>query len=474
MDCCSDLCQLITQSQQFNYLSLEGNYFPLRSIGYFMTAIMERQNKPAMQPFDMLNLQGNSNIENVIADVPESHVKQALTRAFTMDLWRFLHETSHPQVKGLKTDDPQFHKLDRGTLEKIKVALAKIFVHAQTDPAGNAEAYTADQLLSVSDEKPAAATKSPASKAALPSGAAQSDNAAADNRMENEQQQVVAPPKEVPLTKQAKAVSRPQKWDQDEAKAEAEERSMKEKNYTFNLKQIHTKNGTVLMNVLDRLLESTSINARDVETGQTLLEYACNTGNSSLAKLCYRRGANLSAPCATGETPFNIATKKKFYSLMEFLHMYGVKINSPNQKGVTALHVATSNNDVDAICRLIEWGADVNIRDDSNKTPLHYAAIGGHMEVAMLLLELGADLNVKDNQEFTPVAHAEINSHFALMDRLTMLGGNRSWIGDLDKGAGGARRASNSQTAAIGQVSNPKCLKRNTSLRRLEAPKFFK
>ena len=34
--------------------------------------------------------------------------------------------------------------------------------------------------------------------------------------------------------------------------------------------QIITKNGTILMNMLERLLESTSINARDVETGQTL------------------------------------------------------------------------------------------------------------------------------------------------------------------------------------------------------------
>ena len=33
-----------------------------------------------------------------------------------------------------------------------------------------------------------------------------------------------------------------------------------------------TRNGTVLMNMLERLLESTEIDARDVETEQTLLE----------------------------------------------------------------------------------------------------------------------------------------------------------------------------------------------------------
>merc|ERR1712072_676453 len=181
--------------------------------------------------------------------------------------------------------------------------------------------------------------------------------------------------------------------------------------------------GTILMNMLERLLESTSINARDVETGQTLLEYACLTGNIGLAKLCYRRGASLSARTLSGDTPFNISVKHKRYDLMEFLHTYGVRVNSCDAEGRAALHVATACNDVDAICRLIEWGGDVNLRDKKERTPLHFAAIGGHTKVTMLLLELGADMNAKDYQEFTAVALAEANDHFALMDRLIQLGG---------------------------------------------------
>merc|ERR1719428_852209 len=44
MDSCSDICQLITTSPNLSYISLEGNLLSLRSIGYFMTAIMERHN----------------------------------------------------------------------------------------------------------------------------------------------------------------------------------------------------------------------------------------------------------------------------------------------------------------------------------------------------------------------------------------------------------------------------------------------
>ncbi len=177
------------------------------------------------------------------------------------------------------------------------------------------------------------------------------------------------------------------------------------------------------MMLLEKLLETTSISAVDVESGQTLLEYACRSNNIALAKLCYRRGCDLQCYTCTGDTAFNIATQNRSYRLMECLRMYGVKINSTDREGRTALHIATSNDDTDGICRLIEWGADINCRDNLRKTPLHYASISGHMNTAMFLLELGADINATDIREYTAVAHAEANDHFELMDRLVMLGG---------------------------------------------------
>jgi len=197
----------------------------------------------------------------------------------------------------------------------------------------------------------------------------------------------------------------------------------REKQKTFNLKQIVTRNGTVLMNMLERLLETTDIDAYDLETHQTLLEYACQTGNMGLAKLCYRRGANLSAKTRKGDTVFNIVTRNKRYDMMEFLHTYGVKVNSADAEGRSALHVAAGQDDENAVCRLLEWGADVNCRDNKKRTPIHIAAAGGNRKTTMLLLEVGADMNAKDEREYTAVAHAEANNHFTLMDRLVQLGG---------------------------------------------------
>jgi ankyrin repeat protein len=242
----------------------------------------------------------------------------------------------------------------------------------------------------------------------------------------------------------------------------------REKLRTFNLKQIVTRSGQVLMNMLERLLETTDVDAKDVETEVTLLEHACQTGNMGLAKLCYRRGANLAALTKRGTSYFNIATQNKNYPMMDFLCTYGatsktpMKVNHQDAEGRTALHVAAGNDDVDAICRLIEWGADVNLYDYKRRTPLHTAARNGHWDATMLLLEVGADLNAKDEKEYTAVAHAEARNHFGLMDRLVELGGKGHGL-SASKGL-----AKNSQAPKqLGELSVTACVLKSSSLGRL-------
>ena len=250
------------------------------------------------------------------------------------------------------------------------------------------------------------------------------------------------------------------------------------KHMKFSLKQLHGRSGAINMETLDRLLDTTSIEAKDVETGQTLLEFACRSNNLSLAKFCYRRGADLNQFTSSGETPFNIAVKNRSYKMMECLRMYGVKVNSTDEQGRTGLHIATSEHDMDAICRLVEWGADVNARDKHLRTPLHYAAISGHTETAMFLLEIGAELNAMDDKEYTAVAHAEANDHFSLMDRLVMLGGRGHRLlseqadsRDVLRPRGGvdeSKQRSIRFKAPLGEVRiSPLYLRKNSSLNRL-------
>merc|ERR1719498_2211183 len=62
MDSCSEVCTLITSAPQLSFVSLADNLFSLRSLGYFMTAVMERQNTKKLAPLDLLDLQGNEGL----------------------------------------------------------------------------------------------------------------------------------------------------------------------------------------------------------------------------------------------------------------------------------------------------------------------------------------------------------------------------------------------------------------------------
>lgn len=436
MDSCSDLCQLITTAPSLSFISLAENLFSLRSVGYFMTAVMERQNTKKLMPLDLLDLQGNEGlVAAAAAPVPEallSQVQQAMTRTGRLPpggaelvaqvmraLWRFLHDTQHPQVKDAGADEVAFYVMDKVTLRKMENALMKILLLGADSAidAGSVQhrPVTANLAFACTLEAVAEESRPPQTMGPSPTHASERQHTGGYG---SSPAQSTQKPSKI-SSQETKTRSTPDPFSDLKTAFEPQREKLK----TFNLKQIVTRNGTVLMNMLERLLETTEIDARDVLTEQTLLEYACHTGNMGLAKLCYRRGANLSAKTNKGETAFNIVTKNKRYDLMEFLHTYGVKVNSADAQGRTALHVAAANDDVDGVCRLLEWGADVNIKDVKKKTPIHVAAAGGNMKTTMLLLEVGADMNAKDDREYTAVAHAEANNHFVLMDRLVQLGG---------------------------------------------------
>lgn len=145
MDSCSDLCQLITTAPSLSFISLAENLFSLRSVGYFMTAVMERQNTKKLMPLDLLDLQGNEGlVAAAAAPVPEqllTQVQQAMQRTGKLPpsgvelvaqvmraLWRFLQDTAHPQVKDASPDDVAFFVMDKITLRKMENALMKILL----------------------------------------------------------------------------------------------------------------------------------------------------------------------------------------------------------------------------------------------------------------------------------------------------------------------------------------------------------
>mmetsp|Transcript_57565 Transcript_57565/g.154200 ORF Transcript_57565/g.154200 Transcript_57565/m.154200 type:complete len:710 (-) Transcript_57565:124-2253(-) len=461
MDSCSDICLIITSAPSLSFLGLAENLLSLRSIGYFMTAVMERQNTKKLMPLDLLDIQGNEGLVAAAnAPCPDSLLKQV--QAFTgptklpnkgpeviaqvmRSLWRFLHDTQHPQVKDTNVEEVAFQKMDKATVRKMENALMKILLLTNEGEGGGSNAnqpvtanlaffstLEATAFPQQEDGSPHASVRHSGSGLSGTSGRGQvqdelsrsfSGTAKGGLNRSMSSHALAATTGQQKPSGQGQEPRNKLSFADPFADLKTAFEPPKDRLKTFNMKQVVTRNGTVLMNMLERMLEVTEIDAHDVETDQTLLEFACNTGNMGLAKLCYRRGANLAQRTRKGETAFNIVTRIRRYDLMEFLHTYGVKVNSINTEGLTALHVAATGDDVDAICRLLEWGADVNARDNKKRTPIHLAARGGNTKATMLLLEVGADMNAKDEREYTAVAHAEARNHFALMDRLVQLGG---------------------------------------------------
>merc|ERR1740123_508232 len=81
MDSCSDICQLITTAPSLSFISLADNLFSLRSVGYFMTAVMERQNTKKLMPLDLLDLQGNEGLVTAAAGPVPGGLLQTVTSA---------------------------------------------------------------------------------------------------------------------------------------------------------------------------------------------------------------------------------------------------------------------------------------------------------------------------------------------------------------------------------------------------------
>merc|ERR1719217_398389 len=80
MDSCSEVCNLITAAPNLSFVSLADNLFSLRSLGYFMTAVMERQNTKKLAPLDLLELHGNEGLVAAMgAPPPKSLLRQVNT-----------------------------------------------------------------------------------------------------------------------------------------------------------------------------------------------------------------------------------------------------------------------------------------------------------------------------------------------------------------------------------------------------------
>ena len=120
--------------------------------------------------------------------------------------------------------------------------------------------------------------------------------------------------------------------------------------------------------------------------------------SSDCVELLLRNGAELSAPCRKGQTPFHKA------ALEGQLSCLNIMIAFTSEKDET--------NDSDQHSRLLLL---LEMNDNWSQTALHLAAVGGHPAVIKLLLKAGARITNQNAFGQTPLHCSVIHKNFNAM-----------------------------------------------------------
>ena len=116
--------------------------------------------------------------------------------------------------------------------------------------------------------------------------------------------------------------------------------------------------------------------AREPETGQSLLMAAAVSNSDILIRMLLRKGGRVNGRCNQGWTPLHhcIASGSPYLYIADQLIGRGAKTEMRDNTGVTPLQLAVEQGSADAICRLIEAGANIKTTDNEGRTVLHRCA----------------------------------------------------------------------------------------------------
>ncbi|KAM5378147.1 hypothetical protein ACJZ2D_004605 [Fusarium nematophilum] len=134
-----------------------------------------------------------------------------------------------------------------------------------------------------------------------------------------------------------------------------------------------------------------------------------------------------------GQTPLSVAAMNgQERAVKILLEAEGINVNSRDDYGKTPLYYAVRNGQEGTVKILLEAeGINVNSRDDFGKTPLYYAAVTGYERVLKLLLDTeGVDANATDGRGRTSIFQAAENEHKGTVKLLLETKGFNPNLGD--------------------------------------------
>jgi len=152
-----------------------------------------------------------------------------------------------------------------------------------------------------------------------------------------------------------------------------------------------------------------------------LLE-ASEIGNTGRASQLIKKGANVNARDADGQTPLIKASANGHEKTVVELLNAGAHMQLFDKEGRTALIEAARNNRPAVVALLLEKGANIHTKDALGRDALMYACRVGSQEMVAKLVQWGANLNVSDNNNETGIIIACKQGHAPLVSYLLHAG----------------------------------------------------
>jgi FOG: Ankyrin repeat len=142
----------------------------------------------------------------------------------------------------------------------------------------------------------------------------------------------------------------------------------------------------------------------------TPLACAASDGNTGIARLLLKHGADVNGLSRCETTPVRWAADGLHHDMVRLLAAHGADLNRPDDSGLTPLMNLCGGYDLPederlAMVRLLlDSGADVNCRTPCG-TALHNAVAWGQRAIVRELLRRGADVRLVNDDGETPADH---------------------------------------------------------------------
>jgi len=182
--------------------------------------------------------------------------------------------------------------------------------------------------------------------------------------------------------------------------------------------EINLGEGATLPSAAQKIIEEgANVNQQFGDLHCTPLLLAIERGQTEVAKVLVRNGADIDYKDRRGYCPLLAALEKKDVQTTKLLINEGAEVNTEYKKGITPLHLATRQGEREIVALLLSKGAHGKpttiflFRPLNYRRPLHIAAEKGHTEIAKLLLDHGADITAKIGFTYTAFQLAADNGH---------------------------------------------------------------